>query len=450
VPPPDLRAVVRSAAFDLAGRGARVAIALSGGIDSIALLDALAALREELELALVALHAHHGISQNAGHWDAFCAEQCLRRGVDFESARLDLGARSGESLEAFARRARYAALEAMAARRGIGTLALGHHLDDQAETFLLQALRGASAHGLAAMPTLRKTEGGLRLWRPLLSLPRTAIVQYAESRRLEWVLDESNADTRIKRNLLRTRIFPEIEAGFPGYRTAFARASRRAAEAAELADALGRFDAAQCAFDEASSAALSLSRLRALGPLRARNAIRMHIAASGAAPADIERLDEFVRQALTAKGDRHPSLPLDPTRTLFATGGAIRVIAGALTAGFHACWDGERELALPHGVLHFTPTRGAGICASRLRAARCEIRARAGGERLRAAANRPSRTLKNLFQEAAVPAPLRRKWPLLVAGESLVAVPGVAIDVDWQCPLGADGWLVTWSAAEER
>jgi len=445
VPPPDLRAVVRSSAFDLAGRGARVAIALSGGIDSIVLLDALAALHEELDLVLVALHAHHGISLNAGRWEEFCADQCLRRAIDFESARLDLGARSTESLEAFARRARYAALEAIAARRGIGTLALGHHLDDQAETFLLQALRGASAHGLAAMPTLRTTDGGMRLWRPLLSLPRAAIVQYAESRRLEWVLDESNADTRIRRNLLRTQVFPEIEAGFPGYRTALARASRRAAEAAELADVLGRSDVAQCAVGDA----LSLSRLRALGPLRARNAIRLRIAASGAAPADVERLEEFVRQAMTAKGDRHPSLPLDATRTLYATGGAVRVIA-APTAEFDACWRGERELALPHGVLHFTPARGAGICASRLHAARCEIRPRRGGERIRAAANRPSRTLKNLFQEAAVPAPLRPQWPLLVAGESLVAVPGVAIDVDWQCPLGADGWLVTWTAAEDR
>jgi tRNA(Ile)-lysidine synthase len=446
VPPPDLRDVVRSSALELAGRGARVAIALSGGIDSIVLLDALAALREELDLVLVALHAHHGISPNAGLWEAFCADQCLRRSVDFESVRLDLGACSSESLEAFARRARYAALEAIAARRGIGTLALGHHLDDQAETFLLQALRGASAHGLAAMPMLRKTDGGLRLWRPLLSLPRTAIVRHAESRRLEWVLDESNADTRIKRNLLRTRVFPEIEAGFPGYRTALARASRRAAEAAELADALGRFDAAQCAVGDA----LSLARLRVLGPLRARNAIRLQIAGSGAASADAERLDEFVRQALTAKSDRHPSLPLGSTRTLFATSGVIRVIAGAPAVEFHACWRGERELALPHGVLHFMPARGAGICASRLRATRCEVRSRAGGERIRAAANRPSRTLKNLFREAAIPAPLRPHWPLLVAGESLVAVPGVAIDVDWQCPSGADGWLVTWTAAEDR
>jgi tRNA(Ile)-lysidine synthase len=446
VPPPDLRAVVRSSALEFAGRGARVAIALSGGVDSVVLLDVLADLREELVLELVALHAHHGISANADRWEAACADQCLRRDIAFEAVRLDLGALAGQSLEAVARRARYDALEAVAGRRGTGTLALGHHLDDQAETFVLQALRGASAHGLAAMPPLRTTGGGLRLWRPLLAVPRAAIVRYAESKGLDWVVDESNADVRFKRNLLRKRVLPSIEDGFPGYRTALVRASRRAAEAAELVDALGRLDAETCSVGDA----LSVSQLRTLGPLRARNAIRLHIAASGNTLPDIDQLDEFVRQALTAKADRHPSLPLDSTHMLFATRGEIRVLPAAEIVDFRVVWRGDRTVVLPHGVVHFTETRGAGVCASRLREATCEIRSRAGGERLRPAANRRSRTLKNLFQEAAVSAPLRRNWPLLVSDESLVAVPGVAIDVDWQCPADREGWIVTWTAAEER
>ena len=445
MPPPDLRAIVRSSARELAGRGARVAIALSGGIDSVVLLDVLASLREELELGLVALHADHGISANASRWEAFCAAECARRGVEFESVRLDLGPRSGHSLEALARRIRYQALETLAARHSVGTLALGHHLDDQAETFLLQALRGAASSGLAAMPAMRSTASGVRLWRPLLSVPRAAIACHAEANNLAWVVDESNADTRFKRNHLRAHVFPSIEAGFPAYRSALARSARRAAEAAHFADALGRLDAAQCAVD----GELSIERLRTLDPLRARNAIAVQIGNCGAVP-DIDRLDEFVRQALTARTDRHPSLPLDESRTLFATGGVIRIVSGPARADFRLPWRGEPELALSHGVLHFRRTRGAGISASRLDTAHCDVRSRRGGEHLRAAANRPSRTLKNLFQEASIPAPSRASWPLLTADDDLVAVPGIAVDVDWQCPAGAEGWVVSWVAAEDR
>lgn len=449
MPPPDLSAALREAVVHVAGRGSRIAIAFSGGIDSVVLLDLLSALREDLALTLVAIHVHHGLSPNADNWQAFCERECGRRQIEFETERLRLDPAARGGLEAIARRGRYATLEAIAARRGISTVALAHHLDDQAETVLLQALRGASPHGLAAMPSLRVSPNGVRLWRPLLQVARRDIDSYAATRNLEWIVDETNADMRFRRNFIRARIFPEIEREFPDYRTALARAAKRAAETADLNDTLGAIDAEACASDDRVPG-LRVDRLRELGPLRARNAIRAGIAARGIALPDVDRLDEFVHQALTARRDRHPELPLDSSTTLWGTGRSVVILTSRACPTFHVTWQGERRLALPHGTLGFTSTRGAGISLQRMRAALCEVRCRTGGERLRSAFDGPTRTLKYLFQEAAIPAPLRRSWPLLLGDGDLIAIPGIAIAAEWQCAPADDGCTVTWEPAEPR
>jgi tRNA(Ile)-lysidine synthase len=325
----------------------------------------------------------------------------------------------------------------MAAQRSIAVIALGHHSDDQAETVMLQLLRGSSDRGLSAMASWRAGEAGIIFWRPLLGVARASIAEYANAHRLRWIDDESNADNRHKRNFLRNRLFPILETGFSGYRTSLSRAAERAAESAKLTDELADIDYRNSASDDV----LPLAYLRGLGTLRTRNLLRRMLSRRGLAVPDADRLSEFVRQALSAERDRNPLLEVDSVHVLHSGRKSMRILAHVRTPPFHLQWCRQPELLLPHGILRFGLSSGAGIDA-------LTVRSRIGGERCRVAANRPTRTLKNVFQEAGIPEPLRDGWPLLVAAadaaEVVVAIPDVAVSVDWQCPPGAPGWTVKW------
>src|SRR5437899_6891392 len=176
-----------------------VAIGLSGGRDSMVLLDALAAATPAHGVSLSALHVHHGISPHADSWAEFCAVECARRAVPFTVHCVQVQDAATLGIEAAARAARYAVFETIVA----DFIALAHHAGDQAETLLLQLLRGAGPQGLAAMPLVRPLHSGCALLRPFLSLPDSAIEAYAKARELAWVDDESNASTTLKRNFLR-------------------------------------------------------------------------------------------------------------------------------------------------------------------------------------------------------------------------------------------------------
>ncbi|HEX9302596.1 MAG TPA: tRNA lysidine(34) synthetase TilS, partial [Casimicrobiaceae bacterium] len=184
----------------------RIAVALSGGRDSMVLLDALAEVAPANGVVLGAVHVHHGLSPNAGAWAEFCAAECARRGVPLTVHEVVVERGEGAGPEAAARDARYRVFEAVDA----DFVALAHHADDQAETLLLQLMRGAGPHGLAAMPALHARRVGPALLRPFLALPATAIEAHAKARGLAWIDDESNADVALRRNFLRHEIAPRL------------------------------------------------------------------------------------------------------------------------------------------------------------------------------------------------------------------------------------------------
>ncbi len=201
------------------------------------LLDAITPLARARGSTVTAVHVNHGISPHADRWAAFCSEQCDARGMSLATHRLTLAQSDRANLEAIARNARYAILRQ--ARADI--IALAHHADDQAETVILQLLRGAGPRGLAAMP--RFQPGAPALWRPLLDLTRATLAAYAFERGTAWIEDESNANTHHKRNLLRHDIAPRLAAHFAGYPATLLRAAEHQAEASELLDALAARDA---------------------------------------------------------------------------------------------------------------------------------------------------------------------------------------------------------------
>lgn len=398
----------------------RVVVGLSGGVDSVVLLDVLARLQKRMRFELTALHVNHQLSPSAAAWARFCRAHCRARGLACRVVKVDVS--TGNSIERAARDARYAALLATRADH----VALAHNRDDQAETVLLQLLRGAGVKGLAAMPLVRQG-GRSSIVRPLLAVTRHDIETYARRRKLEWIEDESNSDTRYTRNWLRSEILPLIATRVPAYRETLARAAGHMAESAALLDDLAREDAATAL----EQGRLRVERLRALSPARGRNLVRFLIAAQGWPMPDASRLTEAIRQATTAARDATVTVDLGAC-ALRRHGEFLHLTSrsAAVARQDPVTWRGEREVPLPAmgGVLVMARRKGEGLSLARLRDACVTIRPRRGGERLQPDAKRPQRTVKNLLHEAGVPPWERERLPFIYCEDALVCIPGVAID----------------------
>jgi len=399
-------------------RGKTLAVALSGGVDSVVLLHLLARMAPRQGYALRAIHVDHGLSANSRRWAGFCRRLCRDLGVPLEVRRVKVGKSRGIGLEAAARAARRAAF----ARVRAEALALAHHLDDQAETVLMNLLRGAGLRGASGMP-VRGELGGKLVVRPLLAVPRTAIVRYARAHSLTWVEDEMNEDPSLTRGYLRQRVLPLLEQRYPRWREALARAARHFAEA----DAL----------------------LRRGAPTPPALLLREHFTEHGLRPPSERRLADMLRQ-LSGRGARI---------AIRHDGAVLRAYRGKLTLERPAPpgkfrpvkWSGERRLRLPAlaGELRLRAMRGAGIDRVRLEAGEVRVRQRQGGERLQPDPARPRRTLKNLFQEAGVPPWWRERLPLLYCDGELVWVPGLGIDVRYRTAPGAPGLVPEWLPEDE-
>jgi len=377
-------------------RGRRAAVALSGGVDSVTLLFILKDL-----LPVRAIHVHHGLSPNADAWAGFCRALCRKWKVPLTVRRVRV-AKAGRGLEAAARKARYEVLESTPSE----VVFLAHHLDDQAETVLMNLLRGAGLAGARGMPQEGRL-GAKRLLRPLLGVSRREIARYAKAEGLTWIEDESNADESHTRNFVRRRLGPLIETRFPRWRESLARAARHFSEA----------------------------------ELDARALMREFLASRGLRAPSEAKLVEMLKQ-LTSTGARtlveHDGVRLRVYRGKLSLAPAV---AGAPFAPLE--WKGEQRLAVPAlgGELRFRAARGKGIDA---RHRPLQVRLRSGGERLQPDARRPRRTLKNLYQEAGVPSWERERLPLLFSGEQLVWVPGIGVDAAYQAAPGASGVLPRW------
>src|SRR4029453_17919066 len=329
--------------------------------DSMVLLDALALAASSSRVSLSAVHVHHGISPNADAWAEFCAVECAARAVPLTVHRVCVEGAATLGLEAAARAARYNAFAAVAE----DFLALAHHAVDQAETLLLQLLRGAGPHGLAAMPLVRPLPSRCALLRPFLGLPDQAIEAYAHARELRWIDDESNADISLKRNFLRHEIAPRLAVAFPGYPATLARAAPPQAQAAALLADLAAIDARDATIAGADPAVLdrdAFARLASSAPHRAKNLLRWFLRQHGLKAPSAARLDAMQLQLSHAPaGGRlaHDGVEIGVHR------GRIVVHPPAI-APFAADWHGEASLLLPHGTLEFSATEGAALAASML------------------------------------------------------------------------------------
>ena len=386
-------------------RGKRLAAGLSGGIDSVVLLHVLHALQPQLGYRLSAIHVNHGISPNADGWEKFCFAFCSDVGVSLKIFRVKIYKKE-HGLEAAAREARRAALS----KGKVDAIALAHHLDDQAETVLLNLLRGAGVEGAGGMQA-RGRLGGKLLLRPLLAVTRAEIAAYAAENRLGWIEDESNADTALTRNFLRHRVGPLLELRFPRWREALARAARH-------------FSGARVDANKLLRGWLKEKGLRAPSEAKLREMLKQMSAGRGAIEHEGKVLRLYRDDAFIAK--KKVQKQFKPQT-----------------------WHGQARLELPElgGELRFRKARGKGIDRKRLAGGKVEVRLRAGGERLRLEARRPRRTLKNLFQETGVPPWERERLPLLFCGDDLVWAPLLGIDAGWRAAKRAAGIIPEWRAS---
>ncbi|WP_261173768.1 tRNA lysidine(34) synthetase TilS [Chromobacterium amazonense] len=410
-------------------------LGLSGGLDSVALLSLLCAAREQRPaLALSAVHVHHGLSPNADAWAAHCQALCDSLGVPLRIERVQVCAGGGESLEAAAREARYAAYRRSAA----DVIVLAHHQDDQAETVLLQLLRGGGVKALAAMPALRELPPGKRLWRPLLNFTRRQLEDHVRDQGLSWVEDESNLDNRYRRNLLRNQILPALAKAVPHYRSHLARAAALQADAAAILDEVARQDVEHCRHQSG----LDLASWQALSEPRQRQALLAWLNERGWPAPEPAALHEFQRQLTQAGAEALPILRL-AGGVVFRFGGAIQAMADLQPPAAGSPLpdlSGGKALDLPEwgGRLEWA-WRAQGLPDAAL-AAGLALKPRCGGEKLPLAVGR--REVKDLLREAGLPPPLRQRWPLLYAADGqLLALPGIAVAGN---AATGPGWWPLW------
>ena len=402
------------------------------------LLHLLAQLSQRFSWRLSALHVHHGISPHADSWAAFCVELCAKYAIPLQVERVDIAPLRAMGIEAAARQLRHAAL----ARQAVDFIALAHHRDDQAETLLLQLLRGAGVRGASAMPVLKPGHDSPSLLRPLLNIERSELEAYARLHELRWVEDDSNEDVSYPRNFLRHRVLPVLQQRFPAYRTTLARSARHFAEAAGLLDELAAQDASSAMDGER----LSVAVLRELSGARGKNLLRYFLAARGAPIPDSTRLAEMLRQLCEAGEGAQIRITWQGWQLRCYREHAYALPETLPAADFAIVWQGQIDITLPasHGVLHFERVTGQGLSLARLKQCVVTIRPRHGSESIRLESARPRQSLRNLLPQQGVPPWQRELLPLLFCGDELVLVPGLALSAEYAAQADEEGVLVSW------
>ena len=419
----------------------RYCVAYSGGRDSHVLLDAMAGLRDRLPAPVAALHVDHGLQPGSGQWAGHCERVCRQLGLSLRVLSLQLEQVPGRSLEELARQARYRAL-ARAMRSG-EMLLTAHHQEDQAETVLLQLLRGAGPAGLAAMPRVTAFGPGRHL-RPLLEEPAAELAAYAARRRLAWVEDPSNRETGFDRNYLRREVMPLLRQRWPALGRTLSRSARHCAEVQGLVDGFAAADLAR--LQDPDSGALSLPGLAALAPDRARALLRAWIRKSGFRLPDTARL-ERIRLEMTGAGkDRNP--------LVHWPGAEVRRYRERLylmpplppiDRGLALAWEGTGMLQLPAGLGRLRATPGDGGLARRhWEGGRVEVRFQHQGERLRLPGRAGSRRFSHFCQQHAIPPWQRPRLPLVFIDGHLAAVADLVCCEPFAAARGEPGVQLQW------
>lgn len=418
-------------------------LAFSGGLDSSVLLHLLARLRDAGQIApFTAVHVHHGLQAQADRWVEHAEKITQAHQVPLIVERVEVALMSGGlGLEAAARKARYQALARRMEEGGV--LVTAHHRDDQAETFLLQLMRGAGVRGLASMPALAPFARGWHL-RPLLGLGRGSILAYARENALTWIEDPSNADIRHARNLVRHEVIPSLRRHWPEAETTLARASHRMAATEGLLNDLGRIDLEAARRDQADR--LDAPALARLTDTRLQNVVRTWLIELDMPLPPEPRLAE-IRRMLDARADALPVLrwPGGELRRWRDGMYALPNRLGPVDPAWSIDWDVSIPLDCHELGWRITPhmVTGHGLRLDAIRSGRLRIRLRQGGEMLRLVGRTHRHSLKKLLQTSSIPPWERDRLPFFYSGEHLVQVGDRWIDASHAVRGNEPGLMIT-------
>jgi tRNA(Ile)-lysidine synthase len=391
-------------------------VAFSGGLDSTVLLHALSAQSIIPELTLKPLHVHHGLSPHADRWVNHCRQFTEALSLSLEVVYVNAKPHGGESPEAAARRARYDAFSKYI--KSDIAFVLAHHANDQAETLLLQLLRGSGLRGLASMPALAQFQSGW-LVRPFLQITRKELEQYAHQHQLTWVDDESNLSFEFDRNYLRHQVMPLLEARWPATVTCLSRSARHCAEAEELLLEIAATDMAKAMHEETSI--LNIESLTTLSTARLNNVLRYWLTVCGLPLPSTVKLQTIVKTVINSRYDTMPCVTWP--------GAEVRRFRHQLYAmlplvphdpSWRYEWDVTQDLDLPAklGILRAADYQK--LADGQL----LTVTFRHGSETIRLIGRQYHHSLKNLMQEWGIPPWQRQRIPLIFKNNELVAIPG--------------------------
>lgn len=412
----------------------KVAVAYSGGLDSAALLHLLHAYAAQHEIELFAFHVHHGLSPNADQWLAHCQQQCASLNVVFDVRRVQIANQEKSGVEEAARHSRYAALGEMCRAHDVPLLLTAHHQDDQAETVLLQLLRGSGVAGLSGMDSVNHAadllgDATLLMGRPLLQLTRADLEKVVTQNAIAFVEDESNLDPRYARNALRHQVMPTLAQHFPGFQQRFARTAQHAQSAQRLLVELAAQDLKVCLDGEC----LDITQLKNFSADRIDNMLRYWFGVRRIRMPSTSWLNEMRSQLLEAKHDAqlcvtHADCHIRRHRDrVFITPKLDPETLEQPPLPFE--WKSEAAIHFSEfsGTLYFE-TAEQGIAADWLRSQPLTLQLRSGGERLKPAWNRPTKSLKYHYQACDIPAWERERLPLVFSDKQLLFAAGIGMD----------------------
>ena len=411
--PDELLATMSSLERD-AGPASRLIVAYSGGIDSTALLGALAETAQEHGKPVLAVHVNHQLDQNAADWSDHCRRVADALGVAFESEKVVVA--GGRGPEASARDARYGALERYVADGD--WLLTAHHRDDQAETLLYRLLRGSGPAGIAAIAPIRRFGRGW-LARPLLGIDRSALADYVDRSGLRWVDDPSNAESRFDRNFLRNDVIPLLESRWPGVAGRLGRSALYARETHALAAEIADEDIERAGGDPAR---LPIAAFIDRSVPRQKNLVRRAVDRLGLPTPPATALSDVLGSLLTARADAAP---------LVAWTGAearryrdvLYLMPAMAPPEFSGMRLGRSPVSLGPGLgtLRLVETDGRGL-PHVAGSGELTLHSRKGGEQIRISSQSHTKKLKKLLQEEGIVPWMRGRLPLVYRGPTLVAV----------------------------
>ncbi|QDD13327.1 tRNA lysidine(34) synthetase TilS [Candidatus Methylopumilus rimovensis] len=403
-------------------------VALSGGVDSVVLLHLVHQLQKKYRFTLKASHVHHGLSEDADQWVKFCEALCRKWSIDLEVHYIQLPKKKSLGIEGEARRLRYEKL----LQAKTDCVVLAHHEDDQAETFLLQLIRGAGVKGLSSMAHFDEDR---HLWRPLLNASKSDIESYAKQHKLKWVEDESNQNIDFDRNFIRLKVLPILKNRFHHIIKVISRSSSHLAEAQHLLDDLAKIDLKSHLKSIKYKHKLQVKTLIQLSPYRAKNVLRYWLALNDQLMPTKDLLDELLRQVLTAKKDADLKIQLSKDNQIRRYQDEIFIVPKNQKnqKNYEMIWRGESKMILPNGhQLTFKKVKGRGINIKFLNEQTLKIRNRQGGEFFKPDAKRPTKKIKQLLQESNLPPWERENLPLIFVGDDLAFIPHYGMDVKYQ------------------